>query len=222
MRTREEALACCLAFENTSSDMPFHDPNWVVVRRRESKKMFACVYERNGQIWMNVKVDPEWRDFWRNAFSAVVPAYHMNKEHWNSIILDGTVPDEEIRRMIEESYDLVGGGTGGAGNGRKSQFAREVYRIVAAIPEGKVATYGQIARLAGKPRAARAVGNLLRECRDPDLPCHRVVNGQGHMAPEFTFGGPGGQKRLLEAEGILVTGEKVDLKRWQMGEETSS
>lgn len=47
--------------------------------------------EREGHIWVNVKVDPEWRDFWRNTYSSVIPAYHQNKEHWNSIILDGTI-----------------------------------------------------------------------------------------------------------------------------------
>ena len=69
--------------------------------------MFALIYERNGQIWINVKCDPEWRDFWRETYPSVVAAYHMNKEHWNSIILDGTVPGKEIRRMIAESYDLT-------------------------------------------------------------------------------------------------------------------
>ena len=73
----------------------------------ENKRAFAFVYERNEYIWINVKVDPEWRDFWRNAFSAVVPAYHMNKNHWNSIILDGTIPEDDVRRMISESYDLT-------------------------------------------------------------------------------------------------------------------
>ena len=56
---------------------------------------------------MNVKVDPQWRDFWRNTYDSVFPGYHQNKEHWNSIILDGSIPDEEIRRMISESYDLI-------------------------------------------------------------------------------------------------------------------
>ena len=50
---------------------------------------------------------PEWRDFWREAFEAVIPAYHLNKEHWSSVILNGTVPEKDVRRMIEESYDLV-------------------------------------------------------------------------------------------------------------------
>lgn len=45
--------------------------------------------------------------FWRNTYSSVIPAYHQNKEHWNSIILDGTIPDTDIKRMIAESYDLI-------------------------------------------------------------------------------------------------------------------
>ena len=70
--------------------------------------MFLC-YDKDGHIWINVKCDPEWREFWRSTFAAVVPAYHMNKTHWNSIILDGTVPDHDIKRMIAESYDLTKG-----------------------------------------------------------------------------------------------------------------
>ena len=58
-------------------------------------------------ICINVKVDPEWRDVWRSAYAAVLPGYHQNKEHWNTIILDDTVPEKKIKRMIAESYDLV-------------------------------------------------------------------------------------------------------------------
>lgn len=58
-------------------------------------------------MWVNVKVDPQWRDFWRNTYSSVLPGYHQNKNHWNSIVLDGTIPDEDIKRMIAESYDLI-------------------------------------------------------------------------------------------------------------------
>lgn len=60
-------------------------------------------------MWVNVKCDPEWREFWRGAYASVIPAYHMNKTHWNSIILDGSVRDKDIKRMIAESYDLCGG-----------------------------------------------------------------------------------------------------------------
>lgn len=107
MTERKEAAGYCLTLKDTYEDYPFHDPNWTVMRHKKSRKVFALIFERNGQIWINVKCDPEWRDFWRETYSSVVPAYHMNKEHWNSIILDKTVPVEEIRRMIAESYDLT-------------------------------------------------------------------------------------------------------------------
>ena len=74
---------------------------------KEVKKTFLWIYEREGYINLNVKVNPEWRDFWRSAYESVTAGYHLNKEHWNTIILDGTIPEEEIKRMIAESYDLV-------------------------------------------------------------------------------------------------------------------
>ena len=64
---------------------------------------------------INIKVDPVWRDFWRQTYDAVIPGYHLNKQHWNTVILDGTIPDGDIRRMIAESYDLVAGGKRKAG-----------------------------------------------------------------------------------------------------------
>lgn len=109
MKTREEAIQYCLSFENSYEDYPFRDENWTVMRHTENRKVFAWIFEREGHIWVNVKCDVEWRDFWRDAFPSVVPAYHLNKEHWNSIILDGTVPVEDIQRMIGESYELTRG-----------------------------------------------------------------------------------------------------------------
>ena len=107
MKTRQEAVSYCLTLPDSYEDTPFHDPNWTVIRCARNRKVFAWIFERQGKIWVNVKTDPEWRDFWRNAFEAVIPAYHLNKEHWNSIILDGSVPEKDIRRMIMDSYDLV-------------------------------------------------------------------------------------------------------------------
>lgn len=109
MTKRAEAIAFCSQLENVYEDYPFHDPNWTVMRHKNNRKVFAWIYEKDEYIWINVKCDPEWRDFWRNAFDAVVPAYHLNKEHWNSIILNGTVPEHDIERMIEESYELTKG-----------------------------------------------------------------------------------------------------------------
>lgn len=107
MNTREEALEYGLTFPETYVDAPFHDRNWQLVRVRPSEKAFLWTYERNGYININVKVNPEWRDFWRDAFEAVIPGWHQNKEHWNTIILDGSIPDDTIRDMIAQSYDLV-------------------------------------------------------------------------------------------------------------------
>ena len=73
------------------------------------KKLLHGRMKKDGHMWVNVKVDPEWRDLWRNTYEAVIPGYHQNKEHWNSVRLDGSIPDEEIKRMIAESYDLVVG-----------------------------------------------------------------------------------------------------------------
>ena len=107
MRSREEVINYCRSLKAVYEDYPFHDSNWTVMRCQENKKMFACIYDRGEHIWVNVKVTPEWIEFWRNAWPSVVPAYHMNKNHWNSLILDGVIPEEDIKRMILESYDLV-------------------------------------------------------------------------------------------------------------------
>ena len=109
MKTREEAVRYGLTFPEVYRDEPFHDPNWTVNRKKKSRKVFLWIFEREGHIWLNVKADPEWRDFWREVYPSVLPAYHMNKKHWNSIILDGSVPEEKIQQMIGESYDLVEG-----------------------------------------------------------------------------------------------------------------
>lgn len=100
MKTREEALAYALSFPKTYQEAPFHDNNWQLVRVEGSKKVFLWTYEREGYINLNVKADPQWRDFWRSTYASVIPGWHQNKDHWNTIILDGTVPEQEIQRMI--------------------------------------------------------------------------------------------------------------------------
>ena len=107
MRSRREVINFCLKLKNSYEDCPFEDPNWTVMRHKENQKVFAWIFQREGHIWVNVKCDPQWREFWREAFPSVIPGYHLNKMHWNSIILDGTVPDKEIKRMVQESYDLT-------------------------------------------------------------------------------------------------------------------
>lgn len=206
MKTREEAIAYGLTFPDTYQEAPFHDDNWQLVRIKGSRKAFLWVYERNGYINLNVKTDPEWRDFFRNAYASVIPGWHHNKDHWNTIILDGTVPDPEIRRMIAESYDLL-----------TDSPSKRIYEAVRKIPKGKVATYGQIAELAGDKKMARAVGNALHKNPDPEqIPCYRVVNAKGELAGEFAFGGKGEQAKLLKADGIEVKNGRVDLEKYGM------
>ena len=85
--------------------------------------------------------------------------------------------------------------------------------IVRRIPAGKVATYGQIARLAGMPRCARMVGYAMADCRDPGLPCHRVVDRFGGTKAAFDVWAPGTQRALLEAEGVVFRPDgTVDLE----------
>jgi len=95
-------------------------------------------------------------------------------------------------------------------------FSFRVLSVVRRIPPGRVASYGEVAALAGRPRAARAVGNIMRECRRPDVPCHRVIAAGGRL------GGYGGsellKRSLLAAEGVVVSGTRVrelDRVQWK-------
>ena len=204
MIRREDALAYGLSFPGTYQEAPFHDPNWQLVRIKGSRKAFLWTYEKDGHINLNVKTDPEWRNFWRNTYASVIPGYHLNKEHWNTIILVGTIPDTDIKRMIAESYDLV-----------TDSPTKRIYEAVKKIPKGKVATYGKVAEMAGDIKMARAVGNALHKNPDPNgIPCYRVVNAKGELAGEFAFGGRGAQAKLLQEDGVEVVDGKVDLKRY--------
>ena len=204
MTTREDALEYGLSLPGTYQDTPFRDDNWQLVRVKGSKKAFLWTYEREGLLNLNVKADPEWREFWRSAYEAVIPGWHQNKEHWNTIILDGSIPEKDIRRMIKESYDLV-----------TDSPSKRIYEAVKRIPKGKVASYSQVAAMAGNPRMCRAVGNALHHNPDPEnIPCYRVVNAKGELSGAFAFGGADEQERRLAADGIPVINGKVDLEKY--------
>lgn len=82
-------------------------------------------------------------------------------------------------------------------------FFERIYEAVKSIPQGKVASYGQVAALAGKPRAARAVGWALHVNPDPEgIPCYRVVTKDGRVSRAFAFGGENVQRALLERDGV--------------------
>ena len=107
MRTRQDVIAACLALPDAYEDYPFDDPGWTVMRHKTNNKSFAFICEREGKIWINLKAEPMMGDFWKDAFEAVVPAYHMNKRHWISVILDGSMADSQILPLIEDSYTLT-------------------------------------------------------------------------------------------------------------------
>ena len=93
-------------------------------------------------------------------------------------------------------------------------FFKKVYQVTREIPKGKVATYGQIAKVLGT-RDARRVGQALHANKNLKTPCHRVVNKQGQLAINFGWKGWQGQKQRLEKEGVKVVGKKVDLKKYR-------
>ena len=94
----------------------------------------------------------------------------------------------------------------------------KIYEVVKNIPEGRVATYGQVALLAGNPRWARVVGYALHVNPEPiTIPCHRVVNREGRVAPGFAFGGEDVQRQLLESEGIVFEPDgRIDLEKYSI------
>lgn len=106
--TREELRAFCLALPDVYEDYPF-DENWMAMRLIPSKKTFVFVYEHGGLLCVNVKCDPMEAEFQRTIYPSVIPAYHMNKKHWNTILLDGAMEKHLVFALIEQSYRLVRG-----------------------------------------------------------------------------------------------------------------
>ena len=94
-------------------------------------------------------------------------------------------------------------------------FYESVYEYLKSVPKGKVVTYGMIAAAIGCPRASRQVGNALHRNPQPVvIPCHRVVNREGRLAPAFAFGGWEAQAALLRAEGVEAADGYVDLEKY--------
>ncbi|MCL1995958.1 MAG: MmcQ/YjbR family DNA-binding protein [Defluviitaleaceae bacterium] len=112
--TRKTLIEYCLTFPNVYEDYPFNDGDnknegvrTTVIRHRVNKKMFALINERNGKLGINLKCDPFEADVLRQMYGDVTPGWHMNKKHWNTVTFGGDVPEEELKRMIGNSYDLI-------------------------------------------------------------------------------------------------------------------
>lgn len=105
--TLEKYLEYCKTIAGASIDNPFEDVDAAVVRHSDNRKWFALIMNVDGKDIVNLKCDPMEADFLRAAYEGVTPAYHMNKTHWNSVLLDSDVPEEEIIGMTEKSFALT-------------------------------------------------------------------------------------------------------------------
>lgn len=105
---REEAIKYCLELANTFQDFPFEDdPISCVIKHSENKKWFALFMKVNGEEYLNVKTDPLYSELLRKSYEYIIPAYHMNKQHWNTVILDKEVDSDIVKDLINQSYDLT-------------------------------------------------------------------------------------------------------------------
>jgi predicted DNA-binding protein (MmcQ/YjbR family) len=102
--TRDRVRALCAARPGAVETHPFGP---TVAVYKAGGKMFALVPHAGDPPTVNLKCDPEWSEILRKAYAAVRPGYHQNKKHWNTIALDGSVPDDEIAELIEHSHALV-------------------------------------------------------------------------------------------------------------------
>lgn len=191
-------------------NLTFRDPiskKWFALVMPVAKRKLGALQE--GEIYvLNVKSEPELIGMLSQS-AGYFPGYHMNKQHWLTVFLDGTVPMDQVFDRVDESYRLI-----------TECPSKRIYEAVQRISKGKAATYGQVAEMAGDRKMARAVGNALHRNPDPErIPCYRVVNAKGELAGAFAFGGPGVQAELLEADGIEVVNGKVDLKKYGLDRE---
>lgn len=111
--TENEVIDFCLTLDGAFKRYPFpnkkaNDPGPLIMSVKETK-MFCVVNEGSDPLHIILKCDPMEADFLRAAYPSIKPGYHFNKQHWNSVYIDGTVPDEDILRMIRNSYELVNG-----------------------------------------------------------------------------------------------------------------
>lgn len=120
----EEIVEYCLSYPASYEDHPFGE-GWIAIRHKGNKKIFALIFEKDDHLCVNLKCDPDRSEFLRYAFKEVKPGYHMSKEHWNTIILDGDLPEDELHDMVKHSFDLTRPGKSGtSGMSRTRSISR--------------------------------------------------------------------------------------------------
>lgn len=190
-----------------------------VFRHPENRKWFALVMGIDRTLLdpddvseavdvINLKIDPVDGVALRSR-PGIFSAYHMNHKTWISVTLDDIMSDSAVMELVSKSFSLTCPGK----SSLDEELIRKVLGIADSIPFGHVATYGQIARLAGREKNSRLVGKIMSMAdRYGEHPCHRVVNASGRLVPGWTE-----QRGMLEAEGItFLPNGNVDIKkhRW--------
>ncbi len=105
---RKDVIKYCLELPNTYEDYPFpKDIESVTLKHKNNNKWFALIMNVKGKEYLNVKTDPEYSEILRKSYGYIIPGYHMNKEHWNTIILSEKCDKELIEELLEQSYDLT-------------------------------------------------------------------------------------------------------------------
>ena len=105
---KREVIEYCLKLDNTYEDYPFRDDREsVTMKHKGNNKWFALIINVKGQIYLNIKTDPNYSDLLRSSYDYIIPAYHMNKEHWNTIILSDKCDEKLVKELIIQSYELT-------------------------------------------------------------------------------------------------------------------
>lgn len=106
--SKEEIIRYCLTLQNTFKDYPFTDDyETITMKHSENNKWFALVKEVKGKLYLNVKTEPEYLELLRKSCAYIVPGYHMNKQHWNTIVVNDCTDFDLLKDLIKESYNLT-------------------------------------------------------------------------------------------------------------------
>lgn len=105
---RQEIIKYCLKLPDTYEDYPFPgDTESATLKHKTNNKWFALIMNVKGKEYLNIKTDPEYSEILRKAYDYIIPGYHMNKEHWNTVVLSEKCDKQLIEELLEQSYDLT-------------------------------------------------------------------------------------------------------------------
>lgn len=108
--TIKEIIDYAISLPNTFVDYPFNDNKYgssPVLKHKSNNKWFGIIMQVGNDEYLNVKTEPSYSDLLRNSYDYIIPAYHMNKEHWNTIIINKDIDERLVKELIEQSYELT-------------------------------------------------------------------------------------------------------------------